>query len=222
MATIQGVIFDIDGTLVDSNDAHAESWVETFREFGRDVPFTKVRSLIGMGGDKLLPECVGLADDSPEGKAMSKHRTDLFKREYLPNLDPFPGTRDLLERLKADGYRLAIATSAKSDELTGLLRAAGALGIFDESTTKSDVENSKPDPDAIHSALGKLGLAPHEVVMVGDTPYDVEAANKAGVRAVALRCGGWKDADLAAAAAVYDDPADLLKHLEHSPIGREP
>lgn len=221
MAPVRGIIFDIDGTLVDSNDAHAESWVETFRTFGYDVPFEKVRNLIGMGGDKLLPACIDIGDDTPEGKELSRHRGELFKRDYLPKLEPFRGTRALLERLKADGYALAIATSAKGDELGGLLKAAGALGIFDEATTKSDVEQSKPDPDAIVAALDKLGLPAHEVVMVGDTPYDVEAAKQAGVRTIGLRCGGWKDDDLRDAVAVYDDPADLLEHLDYSPIGRK-
>jgi phosphoglycolate phosphatase-like HAD superfamily hydrolase len=133
-------------------------------------------------------------------------------------VQPAPGARALLERLRADGLTLVVATSAGSDELDALLDRAGIADLLDERTTSSDVENSKPDPDVITAAARRSGEPPAALVMLGDTPYDVEAALRAGVRVVGVRCGGWTDAELAGAAAVYDDPAHLLRELERSPL----
>jgi len=214
-----GVLFDIDGTLLDSNDAHAQAWVEIFAQHGFDIPFERVRPLIGKGGDKLLPELTGLDAEEGRGKEMSEQRKALFKRDYLPRLQPTPGARALVERLRAEGRQLVIATSAAGEELQGLLRRAGVEDLIEERTTSSDAEHSKPDPDIIEAALEKGGLAPGEAVMIGDTPYDIEAASKAGIPTIALRCGGWwDDRALGGAVALYDDPAALLARLEGSPL----
>jgi len=216
-------LLDIDGTLLDSNDAHANAWVDTFREHGHDVPFERVRPLIGKGGDKLLAETVGIDKESAEGKRLSEHCTRRFTEHYLPTLRPFPGTRALLERMRAAGLTLVVATSAGREELDGLLRAAGVDDLLDEATTASDAKESKPDPDIVHAALKRGGAEAGDAVMVGDTPYDVEAAARAGVATVALRCGGWwDDAALAGAAAIYDDPADLLARYDGSPFAPAP
>lgn len=214
-----GVIFDVDGTLLDSNDAHVRSWVEALAEHGYRVDRERVRPLIGMGGDKVLPELTGLAEDSPEGQAISKRRGEIFRTRYLPKIRAFPKVRDLIARLERDGEAIAVASSASEEDLAALLDKAGLRHLLDDSTSKDDAERSKPDPDIVQAALHRLDLPPEAVVMVGDTPYDVEAAAFAGVRAIALRSGGcWTDADFAGAAAIYDDPADLLANLDDSPI----
>lgn len=216
MEPVRGVLLDIDGTLADSNDAHAHAWVAALAESGRAVPFEIVRPLIGMGGDKLLPKVSGLDAGAGEGKQVSDRRAAIFKSEYLPHLRPCRGAADLLRRLKDRGLKLAAASSAKADELGPLLKVCGADRVIDAATSSDDADRSKPDPDILHAALRELGLPADAVVLVGDTPYDVEAARRAGVRVIALRCGGWADLK---ADAVYDDPADLAAHLDRSPLG---
>jgi len=211
---IRGVLLDIDGTLLDSNDAHAHSWVEVFQRHGFDIPFERVRPLIGKGGDKLLPELTGIDAQSRRGKELSDERSTLFLETYLPRLTPTRGARALLDRLKAKGLKLVIATSSNEKELKALLRQAGVADLIGRATS-SDDGASKPDPDIVRAALAEGGLAPDQAIMVGDTPYDVEAAGRAGVRTIALRCGGWwDDAALSGAIAIYDDPAALAADLE--------
>lgn len=214
----RAALLDVDGTLLDSNDAHARAWVDALGEVGIAVERERVRPLIGMGGDKLMPEVADLDPESEEGKRISARRSEIFRDRYLPKLQALPGARALLERLRADGFRLVVATSAKREELDGLLKAAGVADLVDAATTSDDAEASKPDPDIVVAALGKAGVPPHRAFMLGDTPYDVEAATKASVGIVALRSGGWKDQDLRGALAVYDTPADLLASYEKSPF----
>jgi HAD superfamily hydrolase (TIGR01509 family) len=217
MKPIRGVLLDIDGTLVDSNDAHAHAWVKALAENGRQASFETVRPLIGMGGDKLLPKVCGVDAESEEGKRISERRATIFLKEYLPHLKPTRGAENLLHQLKKRGLRLAVASSAKKNELDPLLKICAADRVIEAATSSDDADNSKPDPDIIHAALDEIGLPSSEVVMLGDTPYDVEAARKAGVRVIALRCGGWRDADLKAD-AVYDDPVDFANHLDQLPL----
>jgi HAD superfamily hydrolase (TIGR01509 family) len=218
---IGGVILDVDGTLVDSNDAHARAWVDAFREFGYDVPYERVRPLIGMGGDHLLPEAIQLESDSPKGEALAKRRGEILAERYLKTIKPFPGTRDLLERMRAEGLEIAIGTSAQEEELKPLLEIAGVTDLIDSKTSAEDAESSKPEPDIIRAALKRLQLPPARVLMLGDTPYDIEAAGRAGVRTVAFRSGGWKDDGLKGAIAVYDGPADLLERFDESPFASD-
>ena len=218
MTHIHAVIFDVDGTLVDSNDAQARSWVDALKEFGYSVPYEKVRPLIGMGGDKVLPETIGVQKDSEKGKQISKRRSEIFKEKYLPNVKPFPDAQKLLDRMRERGLKLAIATSAQPDDLRPLLQIVGAADLIEDKTTARDVKNSKPDPDVMQVALKRVGYPPNEVVMIGDTPYDIEAARKVGVETIAFRCGGWSDSDLARAIAIYNEPADLLAHYDNSPL----
>jgi HAD superfamily hydrolase (TIGR01509 family) len=217
---LQGVIFDLDGTLVDSNDAHAQSWVETFREAGYDVPFDIVRPLIGMGADKLLPKAAGIKQDSAEGKKLVERRSVIFREKYLPQLKPVPGSRDLVLRVRRDGLKAIVATSAKDDELKGLLKAARVDDLMEEKATGSDAKRSKPDPDIVHAAIEDAGVPAKNLVMIGDTPYDVEAASRAGVRIIGFRSGGWNDQQLRGAAEIYDGPNDLLSHYDSSLLGK--
>ncbi len=216
--TLRGVILDIDGTLIDSNGAHAQAWVDALAEHGYQVSPERVRRLIGMGGDKLLPEVTGLAKDTPQGRQISRRRSEIFMERYLPHIRPLPGTRALLQRLQDEGLALAVATSAQQAEVEGLLAAAHVADLLPTRTTSNDARNSKPDPDIVEVALQRLGESAGDALMIGDTPYDVEAAQRAGLPIIALRSGGWQDADLRGAAAVYEDPADLLAHFDTSPL----
>jgi HAD superfamily hydrolase (TIGR01509 family) len=215
----RAVLFDVDGTLIDSNDAHARAWIAALAEAGYDIPFERVRPLIGMGGDRVLPALVpGLSDDREPGKAILRRRLEIFKERELPGLRPTRGARELLEAVRARGARIVVATSAKKAELDDLL-AVGRLGrLVDVASTGDDAEESKPAPDIVTAALEKAGAGPAGAVMVGDTNYDVEAAHKAGVACVALRCGGNDPATLREADAVYADPADLAGHLADPPL----
>ena len=217
---LKGVIFDVDGTLVDSNDAHAQSWVDTFREAGYDVPFDKVRSLIGMGSDKLLPRTIGISRDSDEAKKLIERRGKIFSSNYLPHLRPVPGARDLVLRVKRDGLKAIVATSAKDQELKGLLEAAHVEDLMEERATASDAKHSKPDPDIVHAAIEDSGTSAEHLVMIGDTPYDVEAASRAKLRTIAFLSGGWNKEALKGAIAVYAGPADLLAHYDSSLLGK--
>ena len=216
---VSALLFDIDGTLVDSNDAHASAWVDVLAEKGRPVPFEKVRPLIGMGGDKLLPAVTSIDAESAEGQAIARRRAEIFKERYLPRLQPTQGANALLRALREAGFTLAVATSAKSDEVEALLDVAGAANLFDAAGSSDDVDRSKPDPDIVHQARGQTGREAHRTIMVGDTPYDVEAARRAGVECIALRCGGWwRDDDLAGALAIYDDPQHLLEEWRRGDV----
>jgi HAD superfamily hydrolase (TIGR01509 family) len=212
------VILDIDGTLVDSNDAHAHAWVAAFAESRITVDHDKVRRSIGMGGDKLMPAVAGIDSDSPEGKKISTRRGEIFKDTYLPALRPFPSVRQLMERFIADGYSLAVASSAREEELQPLLACAGINDLIPHRTSSDDAENSKPEPDIVRAALKKCGCQPREAIMLGDTPYDIQAATGAGVRVVAFESGGWSRDELAGAIAVYKDATDLLAHYDTSPF----
>lgn len=219
--SLQAVILDVDGTLVLSNDAHAQAWVEGFAAYGYDVAFDKVRPLIGMGGDQVIPKMVsGLNDQEGDGKAIAEKRKELIMERLGPTLSPTKGARDLVLRMKQDGLKLIIASSATSQELSVLLKAAQVDDLLKEATTSSDAEASKPAPDIVEAALDKLKMEPSQVLMIGDTPYDIQSAKGAGVELIAVRCGGFDDEELKDAIAIYDDPADILAHYDSSPLGK--
>ena len=219
---IKNIIADIDGTLVDSNDAHAHAWVQAMDEHGYHVSFEKVRPLIGMGGDKVLPETVGVQKDSEQGKQIGKRRKAIFLSRYLPGLHAFPQAWELLQYLHRQGFRLVVASSSEPDELKGLLKVINpqALEIFEGETSAKDARHSKPDADVIYAALHRIDARPQESMMLGDTAYDIEAAGRADVKTIAFRCGGWSDHDLRGATAIYDGPADLLAHYRESPLAQ--
>lgn len=220
MTELRGILLDIDGTLIDSNDHHAQAWAEAFEHFGIPASVDHIRWLVGMGGDKLLPLVTGIEKDSAKGKEITEYRKELFKGKYLPRVRPFPRVRELVQRLLEDGLITVVATSASGDELRDFLRVAGVEELIEEKASASDAKHSKPDPDIIEAALEQGELNAGEAIMIGDTIYDVEAATRANVDIIGLRCGGWHDKDLEGAIAIYDDPADLLEHYEESPIGK--
>ena len=218
MGHIHGVILDVDGTLVDSNDAQAKSWVEALAQFGHFVPFEQLRWLIGEGGDKVLPQTIGLQADTDEGKQISTRRSSVFSQRYLPSLQAFPETRELVQHMLDSGLKVAVGSSAKQDELENLLKVANVDDLIQIRVSYNDVAQSKPNPSVVEVALKKLELPSDEVVMIGDTPFDIEAAAKAHTGTIAFRSGGWTDKELAKAIAIYNDPADLLAHYDTSPL----
>ncbi|MGB8510018.1 MAG: HAD family hydrolase [Pyrinomonadaceae bacterium] len=216
---IKAVVFDIDGTLVDSVDLHARAWQEAFAKFGKQIPFEKVRYQIGKGGDQLMPVFFSKEELDEFGEEMLKYRGDLFKREYISRARAFPSVRSLFERIKADGKRIALASSAKEDEVKTYKKIARIEDLVEEEASADDAEKSKPHPDIFEAALARLGdVQPSEVIVVGDTPYDAEAAGKARLRTIGFLCGGFPEEDLRAAGcvAIYEGAADLLSRYDES------
>ena len=217
----EAVIFDVDGTLVDSVALHAQAWVDAFRDFGHEVAFEDARRQIGKGGDQLLPVFLDRAEIEARGEALEEHRGQILKARYLERIEPFPEVRALFERLIADGRQVALASSAKEDELARYKRIARIDDLVRVETSSDDAEKSKPHPDIFEAALARLGAVDKAaVVVVGDTPYDAEAAARAGLRTVGVTCGGWSEGELrqAGCIAVYRDPADLLARYADSPL----
>lgn len=206
-------LLDVDGTLIDSNDAHAEAWVQALREHDIPAEMSRVRPLIGKGGDKLLCEVANIEENSRLGQRIQRRKKEIF-RTRLPHLQPTPGARAMLEFLRLHRVTLVVATSADDSELNQLLEQAGIDDLIERHATKDDASKSKPDPDIVKAALTRARSRPDETIMIGDTPYDIEAAGRAGVATIALRCGGhWSDDDLRGAVAIVDDPARLLASL---------
>lgn len=206
---ITAILFDVDGTLVDSNELHADAWVEAFAAKGHDVDRDTIRGQIGKGGDTLVPSLIPRISDE-EREALSEAHGQAFKNGRLEQVRPFPQAHDLLARVHDVGLKIAIASSAKQDELDHYLGLLDAKALVDASVTKDDVERSKPHGDIVATALRKLRVGPEEALFVGDTPYDIESGAKCGVGTVALLSGGFDREALNGAKAVYADTAELL------------
>jgi HAD superfamily hydrolase (TIGR01509 family) len=219
MRRYRGVLLDVDGTLIDSVEAHALAWHQAFADYGHEVRLIAIRRLIGMGGDHLVEQLTGVRKDTREFKAMSKRHGELFRSQYLPKLGPIVGARDLVLQLNRTGYHVAIASSAKRGDLDQLLAAANVLDLIEHRATSDDAERSKPDPDIVEAAAAKLPCSRYELVMIGDTPYDIEAARRAGVDTIAVASGGFAAEELAGAVARYSTVAELLARWDTSPLG---
>lgn len=217
---IRAVIFDLDGTLVDSNDLHVEAWDETFRHFGKEFSRTQLRKQIGKGGDQYLPEFLSELELRTIGDEINKFRGELFKRRYLERVQPFPKVRELCQRLHDDGKRIALASSGNGDEVDHYVKLLGIGDFIEAQTTKTEVKHSKPRPDVFTSVLHMLGLQPDEAVAIGDTLYDVRAAKKIELPTIAVLCGGFPENELRAegAIAIFKDPEDLLTNYPRSPL----
>jgi HAD superfamily hydrolase (TIGR01549 family) len=221
---IEAVIFDIDGTIVDSVDLHARAWQRTFAKFGKNILFEAIRSQIGKGADQLLPVYFSKEELEQFGEAIESYRGELFKKEFLPKVKGFPKVRELFEQIMRDKTRIALASSAKQDELKRYKEIAQIDDLIAEETSSDDVERSKPCPDIFEAALKQLGnVTPDKVIVVGDTPYDAVGAAKAKLKSIGVLCGGWTEPQLrrAGCIAIYRDPADLLASYEESPL-RDP
>lgn len=210
------VIFDVDGTLVDTVDFHAEAWRKAFAAFGLDIGFADIRGQIGKGGDKLLPMFLSPERLDRQGEAIEAMRSEVFQRDYLPKVRGFPEVRELFDTLIERGTVVALGSSAKGEELEAYKSAAGIEGLNLIEVSSDDAEKSKPHPDIFEVALQKTGTAPARTLVVGDTPYDAEAAGKAGIRAIGVLCGGFSEALLRSAGAIeiYGGPADILRAIK--------
>ena len=218
---VTAAIFDLDGTLLDSVDAHAHAWQDAFADFGHQIGFADIRRQIGKGGDQLLPVFLTAAQRAEIGDKLEAHRAKLFKANYLSGIQPFPQVPDLMRRIRAAGIRVALASSAKGDELEIYQRIAGIEDLVDTAASSADAERSKPHPDIFAATMERLGRPKAaEVLAIGDTPYDADAAGKLGIRTIGFLCGGFPETDLRAAGcfAIYCDPADLLDRFERSPF----
>jgi HAD superfamily hydrolase (TIGR01549 family) len=213
---LKAFIFDIDGTLIDSVDHHARAWQDAFARWGKEIAFEDVRSQIGKGGDQLMPVFLSEEEIERFGEEMETWRGERFKERYLPDVRGFPRVPELFRRIRAEGYRIALASSAKADELERYLEIAGVEGMTDGETSSDDAERSKPHPDIFLAALEEVeGLSAHEALVVGDSPYDVQAAERAGCPCIAVRCGGFPENVLREAGAleIFEDPADILERF---------
>jgi HAD superfamily hydrolase (TIGR01509 family) len=219
---VKAVIFDVDGTLIDSVDLHAQAWQEVFLRHGVTTNFQAVRAEIGKGGDKLMKVFLPEEQIEREGEEIEEERLKLFKSKYLSQVRPFPALKGLFERLRSDRVKIALASSAKDDELQVYKKITGIEPFLAKETSSDDVTNSKPDPDIFSAAQKKLGIDPRNIIAVGDTEYDAESAGKAGMATIGLLCGGSSLAKLRATGCVglYRDPADLLKNYDSSPLAK--
>jgi HAD superfamily hydrolase (TIGR01549 family) len=214
---IKAVIFDIDGTLIDSNDAHAASFVAAFKEFGKIVPFVELKWLIGMGADKILEKYLTKTEIARFGEDLTEYRKKIFLRDYFPKLKTFPQLRPLFEKIKRDGKKIALASSASDEELEKYHELLRIDDLLDKETSSDDAEESKPEPDIFLAALGKLkNVGKREVLVIGDTPYDVEAAAKAKLEIIGVQSGGWSRERLLAKGCreAYENIGELYKKYE--------
>ena len=219
--TVKGMIFDIDGTLVDTNPSHVEAWRRAFKRFGYDIPTERIVVEIGKGGDKLVPSILGGEVEKRQGDGLRRAQKEEFlaiaKREHFR---VFPGVPELFRALKNRGIRTALATSSDDKHLGATLASAGVdlRSMADVVVTKSDAEASKPAPDVVVAAVEKLGLSPAQCAMVGDTVYDAQACQAAGVVFIGVLSGGNSEAALleTGARAVFGDVAHLLVELDRA------
>ncbi|NJL85976.1 MAG: HAD family phosphatase [Leptolyngbyaceae cyanobacterium SM1_1_3] len=215
----QAVIFDIDGTLVDSVNFHAEAWVQGFEKFGHSVDFATIKQRIGKGGEYILEEFLTEAENQEYGSDLKQYRKQYFHDQFLPKIQALPQVRALFERIRQDQIQIVLATSAEQETANHYREMLGIKDLIDGMTCSDDVENAKPEPDIFQAALKKLDqVAPESVIVVGDSPYDAAAAQKLSLRTLGFLSGGFSTDQLreAGCVAIYKDPADLLAHYQDS------
>lgn len=216
-----GVLFDVDGTLVDTTFVHAVCWTEALRQHERYVPAAEIHHGIGMSSEQLLDRCLGDDDEDADREAITDAHLTLYK-QWWGRLNALPGARDLLRACHDRGLTVVLASSAKDEELDALRSVVDADDAIDTATSSSDAESGKPDPGIVLAALESSDLAAEHAVFVGDAIWDGYAAQRAGVTFVGVTCGGTPELELrrAGAVEVWRDPADLLAHLEESVIAK--
>ena len=214
----RAVLLDIDGTLLHSANAQAESWLRVLQDFGYPVKWGQVRARVGMGQDRLLRELCGISEDSPRARRMLPIRQLLLRSRYLPKLQVLPHVREFLQRLQRAGTKVLIATSAPRSEALALLGHAQLLTEFDHVACREDAPQTKPAPDVVRAALERAGIRAENAIFVASSPYDLAAAHTAHVSSVALRSGGWPDSALLEASAIYDNLGQLLARFDSSPL----
>lgn len=217
----RGVLFDVDGTLVDSNYLHTLAWWQAFRRYGSDVPMAAIHRAIGMGGDKLVAHLLGDGRNREQDQDLSQTHDAIFSTHW-PALRPLPGARDLMVQCAAANLTVVLATSAKDQQLQVLRAVLDADSAIHDATSATDVRESKPAPDILEAALDAGGLRADQVVFVGDSVWDVKACAALSIPCIGVSCGGTSEAELTEAGAVevYENPAALLANLAASAIGR--
>ncbi len=213
----------MDGTLIDSVDAHARAWQLALQHFGHPVEFEKVRHQIGKGGDQLLPVFLSKWELELEGEALERYRTALYRRDFMPDIRPFPKLRELFLKMRDAGIRTVLASSAKGAELDHYKKICRIDDLIEANTSADDAERSKPHPDIFQAALAQLnGIGPSEALVIGDTPYDSIAAKRAGIACIGMLCGGFPARERLEAGCLrlYKDPEELLVNFEHSPLAQ--
>ena len=210
-------ILDIDGTLVDTNYQHAIAWYMAFRQHDVTLPVWRIHRHIGMGGDQIVEALAGEDVERELGEDIRAAEGALYLAS-IQSVSVLAGARELIEDLKGEGRQVVLASSAKEQEVDHYLDLLGGRDLVDGWTTSADVENTKPDPDLVHAALDKLGT--EDAVMIGDTPWDVKAAEAAGVPTIAVLTGGFSETELreAGAAAVYTSIVELRKDVASTPL----
>jgi HAD superfamily hydrolase (TIGR01509 family) len=212
-------ILDIDGTLVDTNYQHAVAWYRAFRQNDIVLPVWRIHRHIGMGGDQVIAALTDEKTEEEKGDEIRSAEKALYMA-MIEEVEPLEGARDLIKRLNEAGKTVVMASSAKEDEVEHYLDLLDARDLADDWTTSADVEQTKPEPDLVKAALEKAGTKPDDAVMLGDTPWDCEAARRAGVETVALMTGGFSEQELtdAGAAAVFESLPDLLERIDETPL----
>lgn len=215
------VLFDVDGTLVDSAYLHTLAWWQAFRQAGYDVPMASIHRSVGMGGDRILARLLPDGRDRNEDSTIMTSHAAVFAT-FWPALRPLDGARDLLARCREDGLAVALASSARQRDLEVLRAAIGADAVIDAATSSADAKESKPAPDILVAALHAVDVQASDAVYVGDAVWDIYAAGKLDIPAIGLTCGGTSEAELrdAGAVEIYGSPRALLQHLGDSAIGR--
>ena len=211
---LQALILDIDGTLVDSNDKHTDCWVEAFAQFGKEVPWDVIRQQIGKGGDLLVPDTLNAREMREFGEKLQKRRGELWKKQYMESVQPFPGVREALKELESQRIRLAFASSSNADEVEYYVELLGAQTMLEGSTSQKDAQLSKPSPEIFQAALEQTGSDPRFTFVVGDTPYDILAAHRVPLPIAAVLCGGFARELLTKAELLFDTFPQMVKELE--------
>lgn len=215
---VEAALLDVDGTLIDSNYHHALAWVRAFRRHDIVLPLWRIHRAVGMGGDQLVPALVGPELDKEKGDDIRAARDEIYTGGLIDEVAALEGAHELIAELKDRGLQVVLASSSPRDELERYLDLLDARELADAWTTKDDVEATKPEPDLILAALEKAQT--ESAVMVGDTPWDVEAASKAGVETLCVITGGWSKQELreAGAIAVFESVDELRQRLEETPL----
>jgi HAD superfamily hydrolase (TIGR01549 family) len=212
--TLKAIIFDIDGTLVDSNDIHARCWIEAFEHFGKHFEWDVIRHQIGKGGDLLVPDLLNAREMRKFGEELQEYRSKLFKDKYLEDVKPFPRVRELFETLHGRGVKLALGSSGNEDEVKYYTALLGVGDLLEGSTSKGDADLSKPSPEIFQAAIEKLGTDTSNTLTVGDTPYDILASHRAELAIAAVLSGGFERELLTKAEFLFDDVGELVREID--------
>ncbi|WP_036484739.1 HAD family hydrolase [Myxosarcina sp. GI1] len=218
---IKAVIFDLDGTLVNSVDYHAQAWVEAFKKHGYDFSFEKLRQQIGKGSEFIIGELLSESEYEKYYDDISNYRKQYYQENLLEKVQPFPKVRELFEKIEQDGKEIVLASSARKETIEHYKQLLNIEDLIKHATSTDDVEKSKPEPDIFNAALDKLtGMDKEEVIVVGDSPYDAIAASKIPLYTIGVLCGGFDEKELreAGCSEIFKDPADMLANYSKLPF----